>query len=180
MLVSGPIASGKSTLSRAVADRLRRTGTPAAAVDVDLVYELLEERGHSPGEPELWRKAHRLAGRIAAALFEEGVEVVLVEGDFLSGENDAELLASARPESVRRIVLRCSLETASARVELDDDRGISRNRNFLTGHYEQIAPLLASRRGNEFVIDTDELPVGVAAKRAAASLGGTTASARPR
>jgi Adenylylsulphate kinase len=66
VLVGGPIASGKSTLARAVARRLRDGGTSAGVVDVDQVYEMLEERGHSPGKTELWHKAHRLAGRMRA------------------------------------------------------------------------------------------------------------------
>ena len=42
ILISGPIASGKSALSRAVAAQLEEANAPSAAViDLDLVYEML-------------------------------------------------------------------------------------------------------------------------------------------
>jgi hypothetical protein len=179
VLIGGPIASGKSTLARGAAHRLREAGTFAAAVDIDLVYELLEERGRSPGEPEVWRKAHRLAGRITDALFEEGVEAVFVEGDFLTGDADEELLATARPERIRRVCLRSSLATAAVRVELDDDRGISRDQRFLARHYEEIAPVLALRPTDELVICTDELTVDETSDRVAAWLQGEPSSPLP-
>lgn len=170
VLAGGPIASGKSTVSHAVAQRLRQIGRPAAAVDVDHVYELLEARGHSPGDPEVWRRAHRLAGRIVDALFAEGVEVVLVEGDVLVPHSCDELLAMARPDSVRRVTLVASLATALERVRLDDDRGISRDPAFLTRHYEEIGPILAPRPSEELVLDTDSLSAEEAAEQVAAWL----------
>lgn len=165
VLVGGPIASGKSTLARAVARRLRDGGTSAGVVDVDQVYEMLEERGHSPGKTELWHKAHRLAGRIAAGLLAEGTETVLVEGDFLGEDTNAELLQIVRPTSVRRITLITSIETARARVESDPDRGISRDARFLAKHYEEISATLAQRPRDELVIDTERLTVEQAAAR---------------
>ncbi len=42
LVVTGPMASGKSTLARAVACELERRGAKAAAVDLDLVYEMLD------------------------------------------------------------------------------------------------------------------------------------------
>jgi hypothetical protein len=170
VLVGGPIASGKSTVSRAVAQRLRQIGRPAAAVDVDLVYEFFEVRGHSPGASEVWQRAHRLAGRIADALFAEGVELVLVEGDVLTPGACAELLAAARPDGVRRITLVASLATALERVRLDDDRGISRDAAFLTRHYEEIGLALERRPREELVLDTDSLSADEVAERVAAWL----------
>jgi predicted kinase len=159
LLVGGPIASGKSTVSHATAERLRATGVAAAAVDVDLVYELLEPRGHSPGDPAVWQRAHRLAGRLAAALFAEGVAVVIAEGDVLDEAAATSLLANAEALEVRRVTLRTSLETALERVLLDDDRGISRDPAFLARHYEQVAPALKRRPHDELVLDTDQLTI---------------------
>lgn len=171
VLVAGPIASGKSTLARAVARRLREQGTPAAAVDVDLVYELLEERGSSAGEPEAWRRAHRLGGRIVAALFAEGVEVAVAEGDFLDEDTERDFLAAARPAHVRKIVLRASLETALGRVLVDDDRGISRDRAFLARHYEEIGAALTRRPAAELLLDTDEMSLEEAVAATVAACG---------
>lgn len=158
VLVGGPIASGKSTVSRGSAERLHAMGVAAAAIDVDLVYELLETRGRSPGDPAVWLRAHRLAGSMAAALFAEGVEVVLVEGDVLGEAACAALLANAEAHEVRRITLRTSLEAALERVLLDDDRGISRDPAFLARHYEHAAAT-EHRPHDELVLDTDKLTI---------------------
>jgi adenylylsulfate kinase-like enzyme len=170
VLVGGPIASGKSTLAQELRRRLRESGTSAAALDVDLAYELLEERGHSPGEPELWLRAYRLAGRIAACLFAEGVEVVVVEAGFLAAADAETVIAAAGRTAVRRISLRTSLETALARVQLDDDRGISRDPQFLARHYEALAPALVHRPSDELVLDTETMSPEEAARRVAARL----------
>jgi adenylylsulfate kinase-like enzyme len=172
VLVSGPIASGKSTLSRAVVRVLRDAGISAAAVDVDVVYELLEERGYSPGRAEMWSRARRVAGRLAGALFAEGVDVVLVEGGFLAAEEQSELLAEVQPDRVRRILLHTSLETALARVRLDADRGVSRDPVFLAQHYGQIGPAAAPRLPGELVFHTDSLSVEDGARRIVAWLNG--------
>ena len=76
VVVTGPIASGKSTLVRALADELRRAGPTAATLDRDEVYELLEERGATAGDPESWQRANRLTAAFAAALVADGVDVV--------------------------------------------------------------------------------------------------------
>lgn len=45
VLISGPIASGKSALGRAVAGRLDEVpGSGCAVIDLDLVYEMLDPR----------------------------------------------------------------------------------------------------------------------------------------
>jgi adenylylsulfate kinase-like enzyme len=182
VLVGGPIASGKSTVSRAVALRLREIGSPAAAVDVDLVYELLETRGHSPGDPEVWQRAHRLAGRIAAALFAEGVEIVLVEGDVHAPAAREALLATAGAGDVLTITLAASLETALRRVRMDDDRGISRDPTLLARHYETVGPTLLQRPREELLLDTDALQVADIVERVVAQLvrARRSAGAAPR
>ena len=51
-VIGGPIASGKSSLSRAAATRLEETGkTKAAVIDLDVIYEMLDPQGRS-GRPK--------------------------------------------------------------------------------------------------------------------------------
>jgi len=45
VVITGQIASGKSTLAKALASELGRRGMPAAAVDLDVVYEMLDPVG---------------------------------------------------------------------------------------------------------------------------------------
>jgi len=50
IVICGPIASGKSTVARAVARSFEHLGTQAAVVDLDLVYEMLETRPCREGQ----------------------------------------------------------------------------------------------------------------------------------
>src|SRR4051812_39881233 len=82
VVIGGPIASGKSTLSRAVATRLQeRHGVEGAVIDLDLVYEMLDPQGRPKADPATWSAARRVAGRLASALLAEG-RAAVVEGDF--------------------------------------------------------------------------------------------------
>jgi uridine kinase len=45
IVICGPIASGKSTVARAVARLFECRGRKAAVTELDLVYEMLEHRG---------------------------------------------------------------------------------------------------------------------------------------
>jgi adenylylsulfate kinase-like enzyme len=42
IVISGPIASGKSTVAGALARECKRRGATAAVIDLDVVYEMLE------------------------------------------------------------------------------------------------------------------------------------------
>jgi adenylylsulfate kinase-like enzyme len=42
LVITGPIASGKSALGRAVAVELAAAGVSAPVIDLDLVYEMLD------------------------------------------------------------------------------------------------------------------------------------------
>ena len=138
VVVSGPIASGKSTLSRAVAVRLGNTeGVGGAAIDLDLVYEMLDPRGRPKNDATLWSAARRAAGRLAAALLAEGRPVV-AEGDFAGEAALAEFVAEL-PDGVHLhlVVLDVDVATALERALADPTRGLSRDRTFLSSHYEE-------------------------------------------
>jgi shikimate kinase len=133
VVIGGPIASGKSTLSRAVAVRLE-----GAVVDLDLVYELLDPHGPK-SSAALWSAARRVAGRLAGALLAEGRSVV-VEGDF-AGEGALAEFASELPSGVhpRLVLLDVDFEKAFERASADPTRGVSRDRAFLSRHYTEFA-----------------------------------------
>jgi len=66
VVVSGPIASGKSSLARALAIRLEEScGVGVAVVDLDLVYEMLDPAGRPKDDGRLgrWRDGSRAAWR---------------------------------------------------------------------------------------------------------------------
>src|SRR6185312_12786950 len=81
VLISGPIASGKSALSRAVAAQLEESsGASSAVIDLDLVYEMLWVRDGRKDDERVWAQARRVAGRLGSVLLGEGRAVVMEGG----------------------------------------------------------------------------------------------------
>jgi adenylylsulfate kinase-like enzyme len=137
VVISGPIASGKSALSRAVATQLEEEhGAPAAVVDLDLVYEMLDVRSRPKDDERLWAQARRVAGRLANAILAEGRSVVVEGGDLATGAALAEFETElAKGSDVWLVLLGVDLEIARQRTQSDESRGISRDRAFLKEHY---------------------------------------------
>jgi shikimate kinase len=136
-LISGPIASGKSALGRAVAGRLDELpGSRCAVIDLDLVYEMLDPRRRPKSDQHLWAESRRVAGTIAAGVLREGRSVVVEGGDFFTEEQLAEF-ERALPEGapVRLVRLDADFETALRRARADDSRGDSKDAAFLSSHY---------------------------------------------
>jgi hypothetical protein len=162
VVVSGPIASGKSTLSRAVAARLRSTGgVEGAVIDLDLVYEMLGPLGRPKNDAALWATARRVAGRLATALLAEG-RAVIAEGDF-AGERALIEFVSELPEGLhpRLVLLDVDFAKALERTAADPTRGLSRDRRFLFEHYREF---VSGWDGRDVLhLDTGELSVDEAA-----------------
>jgi predicted kinase len=138
VVIGGPIASGKSTLSRAVATRLQATdGLEGAVVDLDLVYEMLDPQRGPKNDPPVWSAARRAAGKLAAAFLSEG-RAAVVEGDFAS-ESALHEFAAELPSEVHLhlVLLDVDFATALERASADPTRGVSRDRTFLSTHYNE-------------------------------------------
>jgi hypothetical protein len=138
VVISGPIASGKSTLSRAVARRLQELdGVEGAAIDLDLVYEMLDPQQRPKADSVIWSAARRVAGRLAAAFLIEGRPVV-AEGDF-ADEGALDEFVAGLPAGVhpRLVLLEVEFTKALERASADPTRGVSRDRTFLSRHYRE-------------------------------------------
>jgi gluconate kinase len=159
--ITGPIASGKSTLGRAVAVELADRGRDSAVVDLDLVYEMLDPRRGPKTDEARWRDARKLAGKIAAGLGTRRSAVV-VEGELANDEQRAdfceELPNEWRTSFVSLIV---DFDEAWRRAQADPTRGDSRDRAFLAAHYGALDN--ARRDHEDLVIDTGTVSVSVAA-----------------
>jgi predicted kinase len=156
VVISGQIASGKSTLAKALASELRRRGTPAAAVELDVVYEMLDPVRGPKTNQATWKEARRLAGRIACALLAEGTRVVL-DGEFLTSADRADLLEVLPPDVQPRFVaLRVPYDTALQRARIDPTRGVSRDPEFLRDHYEATAPAVLAAPFSDLALDTGQ------------------------
>ena len=167
IVIGGPIASGKSTLARAVARHLTERGFVAATIDLDLVYEMLDHTGAPKHDAATWSRARRIAAAFTDGLLDDGARVVVAEGDFVEEGARAEFLTSLRPGlPVRFVTLTVPLATALVRVEKDKTRGLSRDPVFLSRHYEEIAESLTERAATQtdLILDTSSVTVSEAAR----------------
>jgi predicted kinase len=164
-VIGGPIASGKSTLAAGLARALERRALSAATIDLDLIYEMLEDTRAPKSNAVIWSRARRMAGALAAAFLEDGIDIAIAEGDFLDDSARQEFVSMLDADtSVRFVTLRVDLSTALLRVEQDPTRGLSRDEGFLTHHYEELAKTLRERPASDLCLDTAALTVDQAAK----------------
>jgi shikimate kinase len=139
ILISGPIASGKSALSRAVAAQLEEAnGASSAVIDLDLVYEMLWVRDGRKNDERVWAQARRVAGRLGSVLLGEGRSVVVEGGDFGTEAALAEFESELPPQTaVRLVLLSVDFETALKRARSHPSRGMSKDAAFLSRHYAE-------------------------------------------
>jgi hypothetical protein len=135
ILISGPIASGKSTLARDVVARLSE-GQPAGLVELDLLRSMIVAARRP--EAEVWAIVRRLAATLASALESEGITTVVIEGsldrDGYAADLDPDVPSGGQSLMV---VLRVSEASALARARRDPTRGLSRDPEFLAAHFEE-------------------------------------------
>lgn len=165
VVMTGPIASGKSTLGRAVAVELADRGSESAVVELDLVYEMLDPGRGSKTEAARWREARRLAGKIAAGLCGRRSSVV-VEGEFATDEQRADFCDELPHEwHARFVTLTVDFDVAWRRTLADPTRGISKDKDFLEAHYHGFGN--ARRDDGDLVLDTGDVSISLAARSVA-------------
>jgi Adenylylsulphate kinase len=163
VVITGPIASGKSTLSRAVSVELAGRGSASAVVELDLVYEMLDPSRGPKTHDARWREARKLAGKIAAEVGGRRSAVV-VEGEFATGEQRADLCEEL-PHGWRTsfVTLTVDFDKAWRRAVADPTRGISKDRDFLAAHYRTLGE--ARHAAGDLVVDTGAVSVSIAARQ---------------
>ncbi|MBI4640413.1 MAG: hypothetical protein HY731_06945 [Candidatus Tectomicrobia bacterium] len=89
VVVTEPVGGGKSMVALILANRFRELGRAAAVIDLDLGYCMARQM-EGFGEHNIWTTARRGAAALADTFFSEGMEVVIVEGEFFNqGDLDA-------------------------------------------------------------------------------------------
>ncbi len=133
IVISGPIASGKSTLASAVVAELRDRGHVVALTDLDTVAGM--------ALPSLsdWEQAHRVHAQLVGAWLRTEVDVVVDEGT--STRHEVELILTQVPDGirVRQVVLTADFERSLQRAQSDPTRGLSRQRDFLYADHRRYA-----------------------------------------
>jgi shikimate kinase len=155
VVITGPVGGGKSTVALALADRFRESGRTAAVIDLDLVY-CMARQVEGFAEPNAWTTARRGAAALADAFFAEGMEVVIVEGEFFNqGELDALRNNLATAVECRFVTLVVSFEQSLARVSGDSSRGASRDPQFLKRLHSQFVEALPFLRASSLLVEAD-------------------------
>jgi shikimate kinase len=163
VVISGPVASGKSALSRAVAAQLEEAEEMATAViDLDLVYETLDPGGSPKDDAGLWVEARRVAGRLTTDLLAEN-RCVVAEGDF-AGDQALDEFVSELPGTadLRLVLLGVDFQTALTRASADPTRGLSKDKAFLSRHYSEFRPKWVGRESLR--LDTTDSTLGESAR----------------
>lgn len=136
MLITGPIAAGKSTLASAVVDRLREQGRTVALVDLDTVAEMA-----LPTLPD-WEWAHEIHADLVGAWTARPLDVVVDEGSSTPGEVAQILAAVPGGVPVLRVLLVADVDRSWERAQGDPTRGLSKDRDFLGRTYDTYARVL--------------------------------------
>lgn len=177
IVITGPIASGKSTVARELARELELTNVRAEVIDLDRVHDRLTANG-STVDDSTWTLARQETATVASALLESGVAVVIAEGSFNLPRDRASLTKYLRPTTgLVFVTLQVSFEEGFRRAQSDPSRGRSRDRRFLGSHFAARHDVLAAIPETDIVIDTERSTATAAAKRIAQQLVG---SARAR
>ena len=101
LVISGPIAAGKSTVAVALATAFRDSGRTAAVVDLDRIYMMVDDRPPMT-DPRISRQARRAAASLTDHFVLDGIELVIVEGTFWT-ESDRDELTSRLTTLVRPV-----------------------------------------------------------------------------
>jgi len=153
VVISGSIASGKSTLARAVTAELASDGTRCAVIDIDVLHDML-----SVDQDPTWAVARETAGLLTDAFLAADVQVVVIDGEFITETERASYLEKVRtPATARFVTLRVGYDEAVRRAQGDPSRGVSKDPAFLATHYEAVQAGLDATADTDLVIHTDDV-----------------------
>lgn len=109
------------------------------------------------GEANIWTIARHGAAALADAFFSEGMEVVIVEGEFFAQEEFNALRNNLVTAVEHRFVtLMVSFDKALSRVSGDLSRGMSRDPQFLKRLHSQFVAALPFLRASSLLIEADQ------------------------
>ncbi|MVA75701.1 dephospho-CoA kinase [Auraticoccus sp. F435] len=153
VLVTGPVAAGKSTVARLLTERLVGAGHTVACLDVDEVARMVAAPGGLTTHH--WQQAHRAHGALVAGWLATDVDVVVAHGSVFSRQETDALMASVPGDvAVLRVLLLSSFDAALRRVEGDPLRGLSKDPAFLRRTYRRFEELRAGMDPCDLVLDT--------------------------
>jgi len=176
IVVTGPIAAGKSTFAARLADEVRSAGRSVAVVDLDEVVFMVRNLPDTTLE-ELWDMGRTVHARLVDAFVRAGIEVVIVDGPFHDDRERAALLdVLALDGDPVWITLVVSYEEALRRARADSSRGLSKDPDFLRRTHDVFWAARATLVAPEPTHDTEHVSAGDLARTVAAGLPLSTGS----
>ena len=165
IVITGPIASGKSTVARALYHELARLDVRVAVIDLDIIEDMLTADGPK-SDLESWTLARHAASRLANGFLKDGVAVVIADGSFNVVNDRAAFEQHLETKiSPLYVTLKVTFEEALRRAQSDPTRGVSRDPAFLAGYFDAATKLAADLPATDVVIDTESVaPTAVAAE----------------
>jgi shikimate kinase len=139
IVISGPIASGKTTTGQAVAAWARERGLSAAAIDMDEVVEMVMGPMWQAWKMTHWRQALAMTGALIDRLTELEVDVVTLAGAFFDLDERKNLCETLKSSpAIRFVTLDASLEETIRRCAADDTRVVTKDPAFVRRIYSTI------------------------------------------
>lgn len=169
VVLTGPIAAGKSTLAAALAEAATGRSLTAVVVDVDDVAEAVALPG--AGATGLWLSAHQAHGALVARWLRTPVDLVIAVGPIYSPAERAALLDELPVTvEVHWVLLDAPVGTTLARAVADPTRGLSRDAGFHADRHARFRRLLDDVPATQ-VFDTSTTSVDSITDQMLAALG---------
>jgi predicted ABC-type ATPase len=153
VVITGPIASGKSAVARSLAEIISEAGRSAVVADLDDIVGSIWAPAKDVAQT--WEVARMVHGRLIGEWLSLGVDVVIADGPFYSKIETASLMHRVPSTTlVRRMLLLTTYEVALERVARDPSRGISKDPVILRSKYDEFERQLPNIDLCEWTFDT--------------------------
>lgn len=137
VVLTGPIASGKSTIAARLATRLLEAGQSGAVVDLDDVADCLYQPPEGAGQA--WVRARWAHDHLVSAFRRSGVDVVIAHGSLFYERERMPTPDGVSDKGALRVLLTVPFEVARGRVTADPTRALSRDPDFLRATHQAFA-----------------------------------------
>lgn len=163
IVITGPIASGKSTVARALNRELAGLNIRAAVIDLDILEDMLTADGPK-SDAASWSVARHAAATLANTFLSAGVAVVIADGSFNLASDRAAFEKHLETQvSPLYVTLRVTYEEALRRAQSDPTRGVSRDPAFLGGYFAAATRASANLPATDIVIESESVSPTAAA-----------------
>jgi hypothetical protein len=152
LVITGPVASGKSSVAGAVGNRMRQAGRSVAILDFD---DIVDTVGGFVGlTSERFRQAFAVLGQVIGSWLSLGVDVVAHAPAFEEPEIDAVLHCVLADTVVRRVLLLSTYEVALERAAVDPQRLLSKDSVRLRRAYDRFEASVSPSVPFDWTFDT--------------------------